>query len=48
MMHRIPMDMGNMLWGKIQETHHREKRHSNARDVEDPIYVEFVHLGKGM
>ena len=47
-MHRIPMDTGNMLWGKIQETHKRAGIHSNARDVEDPIFFGFVHIGKGM
>ena len=47
-MHKIPVDMRRMLWGKIQETHKREGSHSNDGDVEDPICVGFVHMGKGM
>ena len=48
MMHGIPVDMGKMLCGKIQEIHKRAGTHSNARDVEDPIYARIVHMGKGM
>ena len=44
----IPVDMGMMLWGKSQEIHMITESHSNDGDVEDPIYVGFVHMGKGM
>ena len=48
MMHRIPVDMGKLLWGKIQEIHKRTEIHSNVVDVEDPICTGVVHMGKGM
>ena len=47
MMHKIPVDMGNMLWGGIQETHKMAGSHSNVGDVEDPICVGFFHMNKG-
>ena len=42
------MGAGKMLSGKSQETHKRAESHSNVGDVEDPIYVGFVHMRKGM
>ena len=47
-MHRIPMDMTKMLWGKIQETNKMAGSHSNVGDVDYPICTGFVHMGKGM
>ena len=47
-MRMIPVDTGNMLWGGIQDIHKRAESHSNDGDVEDYIYVGFVHMGKGM
>ena len=48
MMHMIPVDTRKMIWGKSQEIHMITEIHSNDGDVEDPICVGVVHMGKGM